>query len=75
MIIVLGSIVATAITTLVMMVNMKGGTHFDPQVQEGNKSISSSFDRLAAEEETSWFIHPTCQQNRNLMDLKIESIK
>ena len=48
MIIVLGSIVATAITTLVMMVNMKGGTHFDPQVQEGNKSISSSFDRLAA---------------------------
>ena len=48
MIIVLGSIVATAITTLVMMVTMKGGTDFDPQVQEGNKSISSSFDRLAA---------------------------
>ena len=75
MIIVLGSIVATAITTLVMMVNMKGGTHFDPQVQEGNKSISSSFDRLAAGGGDIIFIHPTCQQNRKLMDLKMESIK
>ena len=46
---ILGSIVATALTTLLMMLTMKGGTDFDPQVQERNKIISSSFDRLAAD--------------------------
>ena len=29
-----------------MMLTMKGVTDFGPQVQEQNKSISSSFDRL-----------------------------
>ena len=45
---ILGSILATAITTLLMMLTMKGVTDFGPQAQEQNKSISSSFDRLAA---------------------------
>ena len=44
---VLGSIVATALTTLLMMLTMKGGSDFGPQVQEQNKSISSSFHYYA----------------------------
>ena len=44
---ILGSIVATVLTTLLMMLTMKGGTDFGPQVQEQNKNISSSFHYYA----------------------------
>ena len=40
---ILGSIVATTLTTLLMMLTMKGASDFGPQDQEQNKSISSSF--------------------------------
>ena len=45
---ILGSILATAITTLLMMLTMKGVTDFGPQIKEQNESISSSSDILAA---------------------------
>ena len=45
---ILGSILATAITTLLMTLTIKGVSDFGTQVQEQNKTISSSSDRLAA---------------------------
>ena len=44
---VLGSIVATALTIVLMVLTMKGASDFGPQVQEQNKSISSSFHYYA----------------------------
>jgi len=44
---VLGSIVATALTTVLMVLTMKGASDFGPQVQEQTKSINSSFHYYA----------------------------
>jgi len=41
------SLVATALTTLLMLLTKNGGSDFGPQVQEQNKSISSSFHYYA----------------------------
>ena len=45
---IVGSILATGITTLLMTLTIKGVSDFGTQVQEQNKTISSSSDRLAA---------------------------
>ena len=41
------SLVATALTSLLILLTKSGGSDFGPQVQEQNKSISSSFHYYA----------------------------